>query len=100
MHFTPTSASWINQVERFFGLITGAHPLRRVHSVAELETAIGTISISTTPIRTFRLDQSAADILEKGRQRATSVRVTTLDVDRAEPWPDGQDRQEDQALPV
>ena len=23
MHFTPTSASWINQVERFFGLITG-----------------------------------------------------------------------------
>jgi len=24
MHFTPTSASWLNQVERFFGLITGA----------------------------------------------------------------------------
>jgi hypothetical protein len=22
MHFTPTSASWLNQVERFFGLIT------------------------------------------------------------------------------
>jgi transposase len=22
LHFTPTSASWLNQVERFFGLIT------------------------------------------------------------------------------
>ena len=22
IHFTPTSASWLNQVERFFGLIT------------------------------------------------------------------------------
>jgi len=33
MHFTPTSASWINQVERFFALLTdqqikrGAPPL-------------------------------------------------------------------------
>ena len=26
--------------------------------------------------------------------------IQALDVDRAEPWPDGQDRQEDQALPV
>ena len=32
LHFTPTSASWLNQVERFFGLITaGAHPPRRLH---------------------------------------------------------------------
>ena len=28
------------------------------------------------------------------------VVIQALDVDRAEPWPDGQDRQEDQALPV
>ena len=26
--------------------------------------------------------------------------IQALDVDRAEPWPDGQDRQEDQTLPV
>ena len=26
--------------------------------------------------------------------------IQARDVDRAEPWPDGQDRQEDQALPV
>jgi transposase len=31
LHFTPTSASWINQVERFFGLINRrGHPPRRV----------------------------------------------------------------------
>src|SRR5246127_4063890 len=41
MHFTPTSASWINQVERFFGLITDQRIRRGVfNSVAELETAI------------------------------------------------------------
>lgn len=26
--------------------------------------------------------------------------IQAVDVDRTEPWPDGQDRQEDQALPV
>lgn len=41
MHFTPTSASWLNQVERFFAAITGERIRRGVfHSVAELETAI------------------------------------------------------------
>jgi hypothetical protein len=41
MHFTPTSASWLNQVERFFGLITDKRIRRGVFkSVGELETAI------------------------------------------------------------
>ena len=41
LHFTPTSASWINLVERFFGLITGDAIRRGVfHSVPELKTAI------------------------------------------------------------
>ena len=41
MHFTPTSASWLNQVERFFGLITGDRIRCAVFtSVAELEDAI------------------------------------------------------------
>ena len=40
MHFTPTSASWLNQVERFFGLITEKRIRRGVFkSVGELETA-------------------------------------------------------------
>ena len=40
-HFTPTSSSWLNQVERFFALITG-RMIRRgtFHSAAELEAAI------------------------------------------------------------
>lgn len=40
-HFTPTSSSWLNQVERFFALITG-RMIRRgtFHSTAELENAI------------------------------------------------------------
>lgn len=40
-HFTPTSSSWLNQVERWFALITH-RMIRRgtFHSVAELESAI------------------------------------------------------------
>ena len=40
-HFTPTSSSWLNQVERWFALITN-RMIRRgtFHSVAELENAI------------------------------------------------------------
>ena len=41
LHFTPTSASWLNQVERFFGQITEDRIRRGVfHSVADLEAAI------------------------------------------------------------
>jgi transposase len=42
-HFTPTSSSWLNQVERWFGLIT-EKMIRRgtFHSVDELERAIYT----------------------------------------------------------
>ena len=41
MHFTPTSASWINRVERFFALLTERALKRGVfRSVAELEKAI------------------------------------------------------------
>jgi transposase len=41
MHFTPTSASWVNLVERFFRDITEERIRRGVfHSVHDLETAI------------------------------------------------------------
>lgn len=41
LHFTPTSSSWLNQVERWFGLLT-ERMIRRgtFHSVADLERAI------------------------------------------------------------
>jgi transposase len=41
VHLTPTSSSWLNQVERFFALLTEKQIRRGVHrSVAELEAAI------------------------------------------------------------
>ena len=42
LHFTPTSASWLNLVERFFGLITHERIRRGVFtSLDALESAIG-----------------------------------------------------------
>jgi transposase len=41
LHFTPTSASWLNLVERWFGLLTEKQLRRGVHrSTRELEAAI------------------------------------------------------------
>jgi transposase len=41
VHFTPTSASWLNQVERFFGLLTDRRIRRGTFgSIRELEAAI------------------------------------------------------------
>ena len=41
LHFTPTSASWLNMVERWFGLLTEKQLRRGVHrSSGELEAAI------------------------------------------------------------
>jgi transposase len=43
IHFTPTSASWINLVERWFAALTEKQIRRGIHrSVRELETAIKT----------------------------------------------------------
>jgi hypothetical protein len=43
LHFTPTSGSWLNMVEIFFGIIT-RQAIRRgtFHNAKDLETAIGT----------------------------------------------------------
>jgi transposase len=41
LHFTPTSASWLNLIERWFALLTEKQLRRGVHrSTKELETAI------------------------------------------------------------
>lgn len=41
MHFTPTSASWLNMVERLFAEPTGKRPRRGVfRSIVELQTTI------------------------------------------------------------
>ena len=64
-HFTPTSSSWINQVERFFALLSEQQIKRGAHrSVAELEAAIGAyIKIRNVSPKPFRWTKSADDIL-------------------------------------
>ena len=78
MHFTPTSGSWLNQVERFFGLITGDRIRCGVFkSVAELEAAIQDyLDHHNADPKPFVWTKSATDILEKvarGRQALESV---------------------------
>ena len=67
LHFTPTSASWLNMVERFFGLITEDRIRCGVFkSVAELETAIMEyLDRHNAHPKPFVWTKSAGDILEK-----------------------------------
>jgi transposase len=65
VHFTPTSASWLNQVERFFALLTDKQLRRGVHrSTQDLEAAIlGYIDTVNADPKPFRWTKSADDIL-------------------------------------
>ena len=67
MHFTPTSASWLNMVERFFRDITTERLRRGVFtSVAELIDAIdGYIAHHNINPKPFIWTKSARDILQK-----------------------------------
>ena len=70
VHFTPTSASWLNQVERFFGLLTERAIRRGVfNSVRQLETAINTyIEVTNADPKPFRWTKNADDILDSIRR--------------------------------
>lgn len=65
VHFTPTSASWLNQVERFFGLLTDKAIRRGVfNSLRQLESTIKTyIEATNADPKPFRWTKSADDIL-------------------------------------
>jgi transposase len=67
LHFTPTSASWLNQVERFFGLITQERIRRGAFtSVADLEAAIlDYLEQHNADPKPFVWTASAAAILDK-----------------------------------
>src|SRR6202035_60104 len=65
VHLTPTSSSWLNQVERFFALLTDKKIRRGVHrNVADLQADIAAFidrhNADPTP---FRWTKSADDIL-------------------------------------
>ena len=65
VHYTPTSASWINQFERFFARLTDRAIRRGVfRSVAELEVAIKAyIDATNADPKPFRWTKTADDIL-------------------------------------
>ena len=81
MHFTPTSASWLNMVERFFRDLT-AQRLRRgvFRDVMELVHAIDTyVDRHNQNPKPFIWTASATDILEKvKRARKTLVNVQSV----------------------
>ena len=66
LHFTPTSASWINQVERWFAEITHQQIRRGTYrSVRELEAAIKEyIAVYNENPKPFIWTKSANEILE------------------------------------
>lgn len=83
MHFTPTSASWMNMVERFFRDITTERLRRGVFtSVAELISAIDEyIALHNTKPKPFIWTKSARDILQKvirANTRLSSKQNATL----------------------
>ena len=83
MHFTPTSASWLNMVERFFRDIT-VNRLRRgvFTSVPKLVAAIDEyVAHHNTNPKPFIWTKSAADILQKvirANSRLSSKQNATL----------------------
>ena len=80
LHFTPTSSSWLNLVERFFGVLTEKRLKRGIFtSVRELEQKIIEYidNHNETP-KPFVWTKSAKEILEKvGRARAVLDNIHT-----------------------
>lgn len=67
VHFTPTYSSWLNQVERFFGLITQKNIRRRsFKSINDLKKSINQyLEIYNENPSPFKWTKTAEDILSK-----------------------------------
>jgi hypothetical protein len=79
VHLTPTSASWINQVERFFANLTEKQIRRGVHrSTRQLEAAIKTYieNVNADP-KPFKWTKSADDILASIKRFCLATLKTT-----------------------
>jgi len=75
LHFTPTSSSWLNLVERFFSTITQDQIHRGTHhSTKELEDAIETcLKIYNENPKPFVCAKSADEILESIKSQCTII---------------------------
>jgi transposase len=72
LHFTPTSCSWLNMVEIFFGIIT-RQAIRRgtFTDVAELETAIRNyIDSYNERAKPFKWTKTADELLDKIKRKS------------------------------
>jgi transposase len=79
LHFTPTSSSWLNLIERFFGKLTDKAIRRGIFkSVPDLIAAIETYLQTTNQNpRPFKWTATAEQILDKVRRgRVTLNRIT------------------------
>ena len=74
LHFTPTSSSWLNLVERWFAELTNRKLRRSAHrSVTELETDIRKwINEWNKDPRPFVWTKTADEILTKANRKVTS----------------------------
>ena len=79
LHFTPTSSSWCNLVERFFGKLTDKAIRRGVfHSVPDLITAIEAyLQANNESPEPFVWTQTAEQILEKVRRGRVALEAIT-----------------------
>lgn len=70
LHFTPTYASWVNLVERFFGLLTGHALQRGSHtSILQLRNAIAEyVEAHNETGKPFKWTKTADEILDKMRR--------------------------------
>jgi len=75
LHFTPTSSSWLNLVERFFSTITQDQIRRGTHrSTKELEDAIETyLKIYNENPKPFVWTKSADEILKSIKSYCTRI---------------------------
>jgi transposase len=75
LHFTPTHSSWINQVERWFALLSQRQIKRGSHySVGELESAIAQfVATHNQNPKPFVWSKSADQILENLRRYAAET---------------------------
>ncbi len=75
LHFTPTSSSWLNLVERWFAMITNDQIRRGTHrSTRELETAIEDyLKIYNEDPKPFIWTKSADQILESIKTYCTRI---------------------------
>ncbi len=78
-HFTPTSSSWLNLVERWFGYLTDKKLRRSAHhSVKELTADINTwVNTWNDDPKPFVWTKTADQILNKLKRYLTDIQQTS-----------------------